>query len=785
MKRFLLLTLLPMLALAAGPAPYPVAVNSQSPVVTSLQSYQANERTFRVTYKDGTNAVDLTGYTPRMTWATTNTATNVATSSWSYVNSSTSGVVDFTFTPASMNTNGTFIYEVGVNGLPFVYRQGVFTIISSPQGNGAAALTFTNPASYVATVGSQVSGIGFNQATGAAVLTGSVASASGAITGNQDNAILGGLTVSNALTVGGAINANDNIEVAASKHVRFLDGNGTNRITLDGVSGRLIISGAVDIVTTKLNPLTIDGSIAATGSPVYSESDPIWTSASNSYAMQIASKLSTNSIRAGGLGGVLITNAGGLVYISATNVGGGSGTLTGIVVGAGSSTRLTATNDGTANATLNFDANGLATGTPLYVETDPVWTASSNLYYLKTQVDSRFATGTPLYVQSETNANARLSSNVWAVANSTTNYLPMTGGTMYGTLRFGSYGTMSSDETQETLNISNTLTGASIILDNDGSVSFSTIAAYFTGIVETTASGQFTGNAAGLTNLNLASYAGSGLTWTNSQLVSTAGGEGAAQTPATNNWSLAGYSISNIGHTIHFTNGASISLVPGGVSTNDIPGTNSIIVVAEGDDGAFMSGTYIWTNPAAVGDDNMDATYQYFHADDVASNPANYRVVHNLYFDGNWVLSQAGIVHYSSANVPAYEDPSSASWTHYESAITNVVITFSEGSSVTNYAPPSLTVFDTIGAPRISIYSTSTIIYAAASNGATISLDADSTIRISTDNGVHFGVTNGLWINGQRGTNDVIDTLISDGAGGFATATVTYTEGILTGVTRP
>lgn len=77
--------------------------------------------------------------------------------------------------------------------------------------------------------------------------------------------------------------------------------------------------------------------------------------------------------------------------------GGGSGTLTGAVVGAGSSYRLTSTNNGTANATLNFDATGLATGTPLYV-------------------------------QSETNANARLASNVWASADSTTNYYRRTDG---------------------------------------------------------------------------------------------------------------------------------------------------------------------------------------------------------------------------------------------------------------------------------------------------------------------------------------------------------------------
>lgn len=45
-------------------------------------------------------------------------------------------------------------------------------------------------------------------------------------------------------------------------------------------------------------------------------------------------------------------------------------------------------------------------------ETDPVWTAASNLYYFKSQADAIFATGTPLYVYTETDP-------IWtAVSNS-------------------------------------------------------------------------------------------------------------------------------------------------------------------------------------------------------------------------------------------------------------------------------------------------------------------------------------------------------------------------------
>jgi hypothetical protein len=50
-----------------------------------------------------------------------------------------------------------------------------------------------------------------------------------------------------------------------------------------------------------------------------------------------------------------------------------------------------------------MEKSAYATGTPLYAftETDPTWTAASNLYYLKSQADTLFATGTPVYAESD------------------------------------------------------------------------------------------------------------------------------------------------------------------------------------------------------------------------------------------------------------------------------------------------------------------------------------------------------------------------------------------------
>lgn len=60
-------------------------------------------------------------------------------------------------------------------------------------------------------------------------------------------------------------------------------------------------------------------------------------------------------------GGFTATVSGTTATLYPTNAGGGSGSLTGAVVGAESSSRLTTTNNGSANVTINLDVTGLAT----------------------------------------------------------------------------------------------------------------------------------------------------------------------------------------------------------------------------------------------------------------------------------------------------------------------------------------------------------------------------------------------------------------------------------------
>ena len=134
-------------AMADAPAPYPLAINSRSQTAPPLTAFRANERTFRVTFKDGSTASDVSAYVPFCNWATSTVASVVSTSSWAFVASGTNGVVDFTFDPTAVNhAAGRYIYEVGVaasNGTARSYAQGAFIIQGSPTGGGAGAVNWT------------------------------------------------------------------------------------------------------------------------------------------------------------------------------------------------------------------------------------------------------------------------------------------------------------------------------------------------------------------------------------------------------------------------------------------------------------------------------------------------------------------------------------------------------------------------------------------------------------------------------------------------------------------
>lgn len=155
MKRLLAsIALMAASIVCAGPAPYPLTVNSRAQTAPPVIAYAGNETVYRVSYTDGDTASAISaGEIPFMAWATNNAAAVNSTSSYAIV-AGTTGVVDFTFSPAAVNfAAGRYIYETGVkasNGNNRVYRQGTFQIYGSPVGSGVASVTWTTNMNWAA-----------------------------------------------------------------------------------------------------------------------------------------------------------------------------------------------------------------------------------------------------------------------------------------------------------------------------------------------------------------------------------------------------------------------------------------------------------------------------------------------------------------------------------------------------------------------------------------------------------------------------------------------------------
>jgi hypothetical protein len=147
-KTIISLLLISGLAFADAPAPYPVTVNSRAASVAPLEVYRANQYKIRASFVDGSTASAIpSNSVPFCAWFTNNTASALVTASYEVVSGST-GIVDFTFSPADLNyAPGRYGYEIGVkdsDGVPSVYRQGVFVISGSPIGTGATPTTWTS-----------------------------------------------------------------------------------------------------------------------------------------------------------------------------------------------------------------------------------------------------------------------------------------------------------------------------------------------------------------------------------------------------------------------------------------------------------------------------------------------------------------------------------------------------------------------------------------------------------------------------------------------------------------
>jgi len=146
MKKAILILLGLTVAAYADP-PLQRTVDFAGSTAPMIVVYQANNRTVQWTCRNNTS-LNGTGYTPFMWIAASNTASSIVTAACSWV-SQTTCVFNAVLSPSSLNTNGSWIYGVGLtsNGVTTA-RQGTFTILADPYASGAGAIDYTIPLNW-------------------------------------------------------------------------------------------------------------------------------------------------------------------------------------------------------------------------------------------------------------------------------------------------------------------------------------------------------------------------------------------------------------------------------------------------------------------------------------------------------------------------------------------------------------------------------------------------------------------------------------------------------------
>jgi len=234
--------------------------------------------------------------------------------------------------------------------------------------NGIQGVTFTAGSSDGVTTNGKTAEIIYNN--DAIIHTNQIGSGllwdGSELTATNEGTVTGvAITYDEGTTNYASVSGNTNIHVSFKTNYSGGTGTITNMLSSDssivwGESGGPQPDGSVTAyVATAISGL-------ATGTPIYTEADPVWESEKSGYAtgtpLYVYSEtdpLHTNW---------LATNT----YVKAE-----------------------------VDPVWESEKSGYATGTPLYVESDPVWDAASTGYYTKTESDGQYATGTPVYVESD------------------------------------------------------------------------------------------------------------------------------------------------------------------------------------------------------------------------------------------------------------------------------------------------------------------------------------------------------------------------------------------------
>ena len=372
-------------------------------------------------FRDGTNAVNLAGATPFMSFSTNAYSSARVTSSYSIVSSAT-GIVDFTFSAQGFNLRGgPFVYEAGIadsNGVSVVYRQGSLWLDPSPYSAGASAVSFGTNLNW-ASFSAYLNTADYGPYRAGTNITFSINS-DGSASINSSGGGGGAGTITNIMVSGGMLTiANSGgpqpqiglstsavVEAVAGTYATgtpvYVDAGLTNGITQGQTSNISVTNSGRQFY------LTLSG--VSTGAPLYAEADTLGSVLLRSNIAGVDIDMFDNDIsrvhQVGYSGNHFIDF---FLWAAATNemidelnaeyLGGHAASYfatgtpsyvdTGLTNGIaqGQTANLSITNSGKQ---FYVTLSGVATGAPLYVESDPVWTAASTGYWTKTQADARY-----------------------------------------------------------------------------------------------------------------------------------------------------------------------------------------------------------------------------------------------------------------------------------------------------------------------------------------------------------------------------------------------------------
>lgn len=463
---------------AQAPADYPVSFDSRLESAPPLFVYQGEPRTFLATFLDGTNRSNVSSVPVSLTWATSTLANAYATSSWAKVNGGTGGQVRFTFAGVDLapTITGSY-YDVKYRAAAgSTYKIGDLRIYRNFGYTGAVTTNFVFPTNLTGVTFSGqpwVESVNFSEGpTNNAVKTGTGLSitfktnavivgpgSSSRLTFTQEqNVVKGQFDDSGLATVGNVQAVGDVASNAADEVIGTI----TNSLVSGQVevlqilkSGRILTFAFSNIVTVST---VHTGDVTGAYNNLQISAGVVGTNELNGEVNEVVIGTITNVLVGGQTQLISVTRSGQIVTVWLTNALHTATVFSGDVAGVYTNLQLQANtvsqsnlNDGAVgtdellddavssdklagNAVLSSHiSDGEIENADVGASAAIAMSKIAGLAALSNTVVT--ATGTLATVVASD--ALKLTSSHWASADSTTNYLPRTGGTMSGVLNMG------------------------------------------------------------------------------------------------------------------------------------------------------------------------------------------------------------------------------------------------------------------------------------------------------------------------------------------------------------